>query len=130
MSTPLNLQLLRLSTLLQLEQRARQAGAAELRFLMVNDTATVVPYQQAALWQEQDGGDGMPMDGFPVTVIASTVTVNGTPTVKTVTVSKTATPTRPTDATVATTTAGFAGIRIPSGAPGTSGPAGPAVAVQ
>jgi hypothetical protein len=38
----------------------------------------------------QEGGDGLPMDGdgFPVTVIASTVTVNGTPTVKTVTVSK------------------------------------------
>jgi hypothetical protein len=38
----------------------------------------------------QEGLDGVPMDGdgFPVTVIASTVTVNGTPTVKTVTVSK------------------------------------------
>ncbi|MEV6604252.1 hypothetical protein [Kutzneria sp. NPDC051319] len=38
----------------------------------------------------QEGPDGLPMDGdgFPVTVIASTVTVNGTTTVKTVTVSK------------------------------------------
>ncbi|MEJ0072243.1 MAG: HlyD family efflux transporter periplasmic adaptor subunit [Pseudomonadota bacterium] len=56
MSTPLNLQLIRLSTLLQLEQRARKASAAELRFLMVNDTATILPYQQAALWRQTRTG--------------------------------------------------------------------------
>lgn len=45
------------------------------------------------------GGDGMPMDGdgFPVTVIASTVTVNGTPTVRTVTVSKSPAPSTQAD---------------------------------
>ena len=57
----------------------------------------------------EDGGDGMPMDGgFPVTVIASTVTVNGTPTVKTVTVSKSTAPTTQAEvvgATVTTTAA-------------------------
>jgi hypothetical protein len=54
----------------------------------------------------QDGGDAMPMDGdgFPVTVIASTVTVNGTPTVKTVTVSKSPAPTSQVEAVRATVT--------------------------
>lgn len=51
MSAGHNLQLLRLSALLQLEQRARRCSAAELGFLMVNDTAGVVPCQQAALWR-------------------------------------------------------------------------------
>ncbi|QUQ69583.1 hypothetical protein [Kutzneria sp. CA-103260] len=55
------------------------------------------------------GGDDMPMDGdgFPVTVVASTVTVNGTPTVKTITVSKPPTSSTKADvvgATVTTTT--------------------------
>jgi hypothetical protein len=53
---PLNYQLLRLSALLQLEQRARAATAAELKFLMVNDTASVVSYQQAVLWQSDAAG--------------------------------------------------------------------------
>ncbi|MFC0546818.1 hypothetical protein [Kutzneria chonburiensis] len=58
----------------------------------------------------QEGPDGMPMDGdgFPVTVIASTVTVNGTPTVKTVTVSKSPGPSTqadPVGATLTTTVA-------------------------
>jgi hypothetical protein len=52
----LNYQLLRLSSLLQLEQRARKATGRELEFLMVNDTATIVPYQQAALLVEDEGG--------------------------------------------------------------------------
>lgn len=44
-------QLLRLTALLQLEQRAREAeDAAALGFLMVNDTHGVVAYRQAALW--------------------------------------------------------------------------------
>lgn len=53
------------------------------------------------------GGDGMPMDagdGFPVTVIASTVTVNGTPTVKTVTVSKSPAPSTQAEVVGATAT--------------------------
>lgn len=50
-----NYQLLRLSTLLQLERRARQCSQAELGFLIVNDTHSVVPYQQAALWRREAG---------------------------------------------------------------------------
>lgn len=46
-----NPQLLRLSALIELEQRARALPAAELGYLMVNDTLTVVPYQQAAFWR-------------------------------------------------------------------------------
>jgi hypothetical protein len=46
-----NPQLLRLSALLELEQRARSLGAAELGYLMVNDTVGVVAYQQAAFWR-------------------------------------------------------------------------------
>jgi|AGTN01.1.fsa_nt_gi hypothetical protein len=53
-----NQQLLRLSALLHLEQRARCCPAAELAFLMVNDTAAVVPCQQAALWQGDGAGSG------------------------------------------------------------------------
>ncbi len=44
-------QVLRLAALLDLERRARNARGPALAYLMVNDTATVVPYQQAALWQ-------------------------------------------------------------------------------
>ena len=61
MSAPnsaLNYQLLRLGALLQLEQRARAAGRKELEFLIVNDTATVVSYQQAALWRKNPAGGG------------------------------------------------------------------------
>ncbi len=43
-----------LGLLLQLEHRARRAGVAELPFVMVNETAQLVPYQQAALWQCSD----------------------------------------------------------------------------
>ncbi len=50
MSGALNRQLLRLSGLLQLEQRARSLPPRELEFLIVNETAGVLPYQQAALW--------------------------------------------------------------------------------
>lgn len=47
----LNHQLLRLGALLQLEQRARAASRSELEFLIVNETAGIVGYQQGALWQ-------------------------------------------------------------------------------
>ena len=46
-----NPQLLRLSTLIDLERRARAARGVELTYLIVNDTIAVVPYQQAALWR-------------------------------------------------------------------------------
>jgi hypothetical protein len=47
----INPQLLRLSALIDLERRARDARGAELTYLMVNDTALVVSYQQSALWR-------------------------------------------------------------------------------
>lgn len=43
--------LLRLSALIDLEQRARAATPSELPYLMVNDTLAVVPCQQAAFWR-------------------------------------------------------------------------------
>ena len=70
MSAPnsaLNYQLLRLGALLQLEQRARAAGRKELEFLIVNDTATVVSYQQAALWRKNPaGGSSLVLSGVAV----------------------------------------------------------------
>jgi hypothetical protein len=50
----INPQLLRLSALLDLERRARDARGAELTYLIVNDTVQVVTYQQAALWRAGD----------------------------------------------------------------------------
>lgn len=51
MSLPQDRQLLRLTALLQLERRAREApDVAALGFLMVNDTHGIVAYRQAALW--------------------------------------------------------------------------------
>ena len=45
-----------LLTLAELSRRARQAGsAAELRFLLVNDTHALVPYRQSAFWLEPGG---------------------------------------------------------------------------
>lgn len=58
MSAGLNHQLLRLSSLLHLEQRARACSAAELAFLMVNDTTTAVACQQAVLWRRDGEGAG------------------------------------------------------------------------
>lgn len=55
MSAGLNLQLLRLSGLIDLQERARRADAAELDFLVVNETAAVVACQQAALWRAVPG---------------------------------------------------------------------------
>lgn len=51
MSDGLNRQLLRLTTLLQLERRARRAPLPELPFLLVNETSTLLLYRQALLWQ-------------------------------------------------------------------------------
>jgi hypothetical protein len=50
-ASALNYQLLRLGAVLELERRARAAAREELDFLIVNETAGVVPYQQAALWR-------------------------------------------------------------------------------
>ena len=45
-----------LATLMQLGRRAREAGdAAELRFLLVNESVSLVSYRQAALWTEAKG---------------------------------------------------------------------------
>jgi hypothetical protein len=44
----------RLGLLLQLEHRARRAESDELPFVMVNETADVLHYQQAALWRFAD----------------------------------------------------------------------------
>jgi len=51
MNVSLNHQLLHLTGLLQLEQRARQVHGRELAFLIVNETTSVLPYQQAILWR-------------------------------------------------------------------------------
>lgn len=53
MSDRLNHQLLRLTLLLQLERRARLAPTDELPFVIVNETAELLPYRQALLWQKQ-----------------------------------------------------------------------------
>lgn len=55
-ASALNYQLLRLGAVLALERRARAAAREELGFLIVNETASVVPYQQAALWQTDASG--------------------------------------------------------------------------
>ena len=52
-------QLFGLSTLVQLGKRARHAATAkELAFVIVNETHSLVPYRQAALWQRDAGGGG------------------------------------------------------------------------
>lgn len=56
MSEERNPQLLRLSLLLQLQQRARRAPKGELPFLMLNETHTLLPYQRAVLWQPAIAG--------------------------------------------------------------------------
>ena len=48
MSAPaLHPHLLRLSALIDLERRAREASPIELPYFIVNETLAVVPYQQA-----------------------------------------------------------------------------------
>ena len=51
-----NAQLLKLSMLLLLEQRVRDAEKNELPFIIVNETSRIIPYQQAILWQPQFSG--------------------------------------------------------------------------
>ncbi|MBK8815399.1 MAG: HlyD family efflux transporter periplasmic adaptor subunit [Methylococcaceae bacterium] len=51
MSERLNNQLIRLTLLLQLERRARQATANELPYVLVNETSELIPYRQAVLWR-------------------------------------------------------------------------------
>ncbi|WP_107852396.1 efflux RND transporter periplasmic adaptor subunit [Oceanimonas marisflavi] len=49
-----------LATLLHLGRRARQAGgAAELRFLLVNETISLVPYRQGAFWSHDNGVEAL-----------------------------------------------------------------------
>ncbi len=55
MSEHLNQQLLRLTLLLQLERRARQAPGKELPYVLVNETAELIPYRQAVLWRKDIG---------------------------------------------------------------------------
>lgn len=50
-----NKQLLQLTLLLQLERRARQSSAEELPYVLVNETADLLPYRQAVLWQLDSG---------------------------------------------------------------------------
>ena len=51
MSDAIDPQLLRLTLLLQLERRARQAPAEEIPYIVVNETADLIPYRQALLWR-------------------------------------------------------------------------------
>jgi|WetSurSiteA1Bulk_404760.scaffolds.fasta_scaffold00006_31 hypothetical protein len=51
MSEQRNKQLLQLTLLLQLESRARLAPAEELPYIIVNETADLLPYRQALLWR-------------------------------------------------------------------------------
>lgn len=43
---------MRLTLLLQLERRARQAPAQELPYVLVNETSELIPYRQAVLWRK------------------------------------------------------------------------------
>ena len=68
-----NQQLLRLSGLLQLQAQARIASEAELGFIMVNETASIVPYAQAVLWRPNSrklvlSGAGAPDQDAPYAV--------------------------------------------------------------
>lgn len=55
MSERFNQQLLKLTLLLQLERRARQSPAKELPYVIVNETAELIPFRQAVLWNKADG---------------------------------------------------------------------------
>ncbi len=55
MSERLNHQLIRLTLLLQLERRARQASVKELPYVLVNETSELIPYRQAVLWRKDNG---------------------------------------------------------------------------
>ncbi|MFI5020219.1 MAG: efflux RND transporter periplasmic adaptor subunit [Alphaproteobacteria bacterium] len=58
-ASTLEAQLFGLSTLAQLEKRARHAGSfAELAFIVVNETLNLAPYRQAVLWRRERTGRG------------------------------------------------------------------------
>lgn len=58
-SSNIESQLFALSTLVQLIKRARHAAdAQELAFVMVNETHSLLPYRQAALWRHDGPGSG------------------------------------------------------------------------
>jgi hypothetical protein len=64
-------QLVDLGTLVQLLKRARHAETVqELAFVIVNETHSLLPYRQAALWRAEPGGSG------------SVVAISGTPVVE------------------------------------------------
>jgi hypothetical protein len=59
MSDVLNRQLLTVTSLVQLEKRARHAATPEeLGFLLVNETHSLVRYRQAVLWRHGRRGEG------------------------------------------------------------------------
>ncbi|HEV7317195.1 MAG TPA: HlyD family efflux transporter periplasmic adaptor subunit [Ensifer sp.] len=60
-------QLTRLTALIMLEKRARAASPAELGFIMVNETGSVVKFRQAMLWQGQPSGQIMAASGLAAT---------------------------------------------------------------
>jgi HlyD family secretion protein/Biotin-lipoyl like len=70
-SDRLNNQLIRLTLLLQLERRARQASAKELPYVLVNETSELIPYRQAVLWRKDNAtleavsGVAMPESNSP-----------------------------------------------------------------
>jgi hypothetical protein len=66
MTEKMNIQLIRLTALLQMEQRVRRAAREELPFIMVNETASLIPYQQAILWQTEGQGRVLAVSGVAV----------------------------------------------------------------
>jgi hypothetical protein len=74
-----NKQLLQLTLLLQLEQRARLAPAEELPYILVNETADLLPYRQSLLWQLDSAkikavsGVALPEKNSPYALWLSTV---------------------------------------------------------
>jgi hypothetical protein len=74
-----NKQLLQLTLLLQLERRARLATAEELPYILVNETADLLPYRQAVLWRldlaklEAVSAIALPEENSPYSLWLSTV---------------------------------------------------------
>jgi hypothetical protein len=68
-SSTVEAQLFGLSTLVQLVKRSRHAASAqELAFIAVNETHSLLPYRQAALWRRDRHGGGrvVALSGVPV----------------------------------------------------------------
>lgn len=57
-------QLLRLTLLIQLEKRAREASLQELQFIAVNETRNVVPFRQAILWRSKPAQQVVALSGL------------------------------------------------------------------